>query len=188
MSENISSQAEVIAAREAEAFFQRSMREAEDARANIAIWNLTELALYSGECLFGNVIDDELYNVIMQDGGYTAYCNDDRYSWREATTADSNVRRMYFLFLAEMLKDDDWNVSTVDVDELDSLPETEWRDPRHEYALRKMVTPKPTVPAHVAVMANAVLNQLDTGDLDRQAVRAVCEWVSIQQKTENYQG
>lgn len=140
---------------------------------HIAIDDLTQLAIYSENCWFGNVIDDELFNLVQE--GSAGISGVELYGME-----DSHVlRRMYFLFMAEMLK-------------------TPWKPSYektvvHDYALRAMVegrekSQRKPVPPHIGMMANAVLNQLHTGDLDRQAVRAVCEWVSIQQKTELCQG
>ncbi len=69
--------------------------------AQIAIDDLTQLALYSEECGFGNVCDDELYNLLHEGSG--GYYDEDGYGYMEAV-ADPMFRRMYFLFMAEMLK------------------------------------------------------------------------------------
>lgn len=132
--------------------------------SQIAIDNLTELALYSPECAFGNVCDDELYNLLHEGSG--GYYDEDSYGYMEALT-DPVFRRMYFFFMAEMLK-------------------TPWY-PQPAVTVKTYQLHKP-VSTHIAAMANAVLHQLETGDTDRDTVRAVCQWVSVQRKTELCQG
>lgn len=64
--------------------------------AQVAIDNLRELALYSPDCFFSNVVDDELFNLVFEGSAFSAGCL--------GTTDSSTLRRMYFLFMAEMLE------------------------------------------------------------------------------------
>jgi len=71
--------------------------------AQMAIDDLTEIALYREDhsCSNMHLIDDELYNLVQEFS--TDYFNIDGDSYMQAYM-DINIRRMFYLFMAEMLK------------------------------------------------------------------------------------
>lgn len=82
-------------------YYKRMMKKPNPAQ--VAIDNLRELALYSETCWFNNVIDDELYDLLVEGSWKSAREFSALDAFGQDGMSDHCIRRMYFLFMAEML-------------------------------------------------------------------------------------